>query len=42
MDKDFRILKMLSPPKKKCDNGTERYSTTGTPKMFPTVAISFG
>jgi hypothetical protein len=27
---------------KKCDNGTESYSTTGVPKMFPTVAISLG
>jgi hypothetical protein len=22
---------------KKCDDGTERYSTTGVPKMFPTM-----
>jgi hypothetical protein len=27
---------------KKCDDGTERYSTTGVPKMFPTVAASVG
>jgi hypothetical protein len=27
---------------KKCDNGTESYSTPGVPKMFPTVAASFG
>jgi hypothetical protein len=29
-------------PKKKCEDGTERYSTTGFPKMFPIVAVSFG
>jgi hypothetical protein len=27
---------------KKCDDGTERYFTTGVPKMFPTVAASLG
>jgi hypothetical protein len=26
--------------KKKCDDGTESYSTKGVPKMFPTVATS--
>jgi hypothetical protein len=25
-----------------CDNGTERYFTTGVPKMFPTVAATLG
>jgi len=25
-----------------CDDGTESSSTTGVPKMFPTVAASFG
>jgi hypothetical protein len=29
-------------PKKKCDDGTERYSTVEVPKMFPTVAASLG
>jgi hypothetical protein len=27
---------------KKCDDGTESCSTTGVPKMFPTVAASLG
>jgi histone-lysine N-methyltransferase SETMAR len=27
---------------KKCDYGTESCSTTGVPKMFPTVATSWG
>jgi hypothetical protein len=27
---------------KKCDDGTESCSTTGVPKMFPTVATSLG
>jgi hypothetical protein len=27
---------------KKCDEGTENYSTTGVPKMFPTLAASLG
>jgi len=27
---------------KKCDNGTESYSTTGVLIMFPTVAASLG
>jgi hypothetical protein len=36
MDKDFRILEMF----KKCDDGTESYSTTCIPKMFPTLAPS--
>jgi hypothetical protein len=35
-NEDFRILKTS----KKCDDGTERYSTTGDPKMFPIVAVS--
>jgi hypothetical protein len=26
----------------KCDDGTESYSTTGVPKMFPTVAALSG
>jgi hypothetical protein len=26
--------------KKKCDDGTESYFTTGVPRMFPTVAAS--
>jgi hypothetical protein len=26
---------------KKCDNSTEKYSTTGVPKIFPTVAAQF-
>jgi hypothetical protein len=26
----------------KCDDGTESYSTTRIPKMFPTVAASMG
>jgi hypothetical protein len=38
MDKDFRIPKTS----KKCDYGTERYSTTGVPKMFQTMAASLG
>jgi hypothetical protein len=25
-----------------CDDGTESYSTTGIPKIFPTVAASLG
>jgi hypothetical protein len=37
-DGDFGILK--TP--KKYDNTTESYSTTGVPKMFPTVAASLG
>jgi hypothetical protein len=28
--------------KKKCDDDTVIYSTTGVPKMFPTVAASLG
>jgi hypothetical protein len=28
--------------KKKCDDGTESYSTTGVPKMCPTVATLLG
>jgi hypothetical protein len=27
---------------KKCDDGTESYSTAGVPKMFPSVAASLG
>jgi hypothetical protein len=27
---------------KKCDSNNENYSTTGVPKMFPTVAASLG
>jgi hypothetical protein len=27
---------------KKCYDGTESYSTTGAPKIFPTVATSLG
>jgi hypothetical protein len=27
---------------KKCDDGTESYSTTEVPTMFPTVAASLG
>jgi len=27
---------------KKCDNGTESYSTAGVPKLLPTVAVSLG
>jgi len=34
----FRILKTF----KKYDNGTENYSRTGVPKIFPTVAASLG
>jgi hypothetical protein len=30
------------PKKKKCDDGTESYSTTGVPKMFPTTAEWLG
>jgi hypothetical protein len=26
----------------KCDDGTESYTTTGIPKMFPTVTASLG
>jgi hypothetical protein len=37
-DEDFRMKKTL----KKCDNGTESYSTTGVLKMFPTVVASLG
>jgi hypothetical protein len=36
-DEDFRILKIL---KAKCDDGTESYSTTGAPKIFPAAAAS--
>jgi hypothetical protein len=28
--------------KRKCENGTESYSTTGIPRMFTTVATSLG
>jgi hypothetical protein len=27
---------------KKCDDGTERYFTTGSPKIIPMVAASLG
>jgi hypothetical protein len=33
-----RILKTS----KKCDDGIESFSTTGVPKIFPTVAASLG
>jgi hypothetical protein len=38
MDEDFRLLMKT----KKYDNCTETYSTTGVPKMFPTVAPLLG
>jgi hypothetical protein len=36
----FQNIEHIKKKKKKCDNGTESYSTTGVPKMFPTVAGS--
>jgi hypothetical protein len=43
-DEDFRILKTSEKKKKKkkCDEGTENYSITGDPKIFPRVAASLG
>jgi hypothetical protein len=31
---------MIMKTSKNCDDTTESYSTTGVPKMFPTVACS--
>jgi hypothetical protein len=39
-DEDFRILK--TSKKKKKSDVTGSHSTTGVPKMFPTVATSLG
>jgi hypothetical protein len=36
LDEDFRILKTS----KICDDGNESHSTTGVPKIFPTVVPS--
>jgi hypothetical protein len=33
---------MVSKKRKKCDDSTESYSTTGVPKMFPTVTALLG
>jgi len=33
---------MKTSKKKKSDKGTKSNSTTGVPKMFPTVTASFG
>jgi hypothetical protein len=39
----FPDIEDIPPPqKKKNDNSTENYSTTGVPKMFPTVGASLG
>jgi hypothetical protein len=40
-DEDFRILK-TSKKIRKCDEGTESYSTAGVLKMFSEVAASLG
>jgi hypothetical protein len=33
---------MILKTSKNCDDGTESYSTTGFPKIFPTVEVSLG
>jgi hypothetical protein len=35
-------MKMLQKERKKCDDGTESYSTTGVSEIFPTMAASLG
>jgi hypothetical protein len=37
-----RIFRDKEDILRKCDNGTESYSTTGVPKIFPMVAASLG